>query len=159
MSTNIRRATANDVDAMTALSLLSKAHWGYSQGQMDAWQGELRVSDSDISEAESHLAIVEQTLAGFYVLRPAGKARCLQHFWVAPAYMGRGVGRALLEHAIGVAAGHNAKFIEIDSDPNAEAFYLAFGAVRTGEVAAAIAGDLSRVRPQLQLDVAPDTAR
>jgi hypothetical protein len=37
----------------------------------------------------------------------------------------------------------------IDSDPNAEPFYLACGAERTGAIPAPIAGQPARVRPQL----------
>lgn len=46
-------------------------------------------------------------LAGFYQLNTTGAAIELEHFWVRPAYMSRGVGRALLEHAERSAAERN----------------------------------------------------
>ena len=48
--------------------------------------------------------------------------------------MGKGVGRRLFEHARAVAAGAGVRVLEIDSDPNAEAFYCRMGAVRVGEI-------------------------
>jgi hypothetical protein len=48
-------------------------------------------------------------------------------------------------------AGGNA--LAIDADPNAEAFYLAKGARRIGEIAAPIEGHPDRVRPQMLLPI------
>ena len=58
------------------------------------------------------------------------------------------LGRCVERLAAAVAA-----TLHIDADPNAVAFYLACGAVRVGEVAAAIEGEAGRVRPQLRLGV------
>ena len=79
----------------------------------------------------------------------------LEHFWVAPENMGCGVGRALLAHAVGIAASGGAQALAIDADPNAEPFYLACGALRVGAVAAPTEGAPSRARPQLLLYAKP----
>jgi molybdenum cofactor cytidylyltransferase len=63
--------------------------------------------------------------------------------------MHRGIGRALLAHALATAARGGAAEVIVDADPNAESFYLECGAIRRGEVAAPIAGQPNRVRPQL----------
>jgi len=68
--------------------------------------------------------------------------------------MRRGVGRALVSHALQTASRGGASEVTVDADPNAEAFYLDCGAVRCGEVAAPIAGQPTRVRPQLTFQVA-----
>jgi hypothetical protein len=70
------------------------------------------------------------------------------------AICARGIRRALLAHAVNTACLAGASSIVIDADPNAEPFYVACGAVRQGIVAAPIAGDPARVRPQLSLRVA-----
>ena len=77
----------------------------------------------------------------------------LEHFWVDPAHMGRGVGRALLEHAIATSRRLGATAIDISSDPNAEEFYLRFGACRVGEVSAPVDGQ-PRSLPRLELEIA-----
>ena len=61
--------------------------------------------------------------------------------------------RELFEHARAVAAEAGASALEIDADPNAEAFYLKMGAVRVGEVRSEIDGQ-PRVRPLLHLPLA-----
>lgn len=63
----------------------------------------------------------------------------------------RGVGRMLLAHLEAAAAASGATTIEIDADPNAEAFYLHLGAQRVGKVAAPTARDPQRVRPLLRI--------
>ena len=60
----------------------------------------------------------------------------------------QGHGRELLAHALRTAAEGGATILTVDADPNAESFYLASGAKRTGTVPAPIAGQANRVRPQ-----------
>ena len=90
---------------------------------------------------------------GFFVLISAATNWVLEHLWVLPVNMRRSVGRKLLVRAQQVAKAGGALGIAIDSDPGAEGFYLAFGALRVGEVAAPIAGAEDRVRPQLLISV------
>lgn len=90
---------------------------------------------------------------GFYVLDVTGETASLEHLWVDPPAMGRGVGRALFRHAAERAAGLGCRVLQIDSDPNAEPFYLAMGAVRVGTVPAPVAGQ-RRELPRLHLHLA-----
>ena len=70
---------------------------------------------------------------------------------VLPAFMRKGIGRALhrrvCEHACACVKGR----IAIDSDPNAAPFYQACGAQLVGHVSAPSPGEPARVRPQLLL--------
>ena len=75
----------------------------------------------------------------------------LEHFWVLPGQMGKGVGRALLVYARGLAAAGGANRISIDADPYAERFYRACGANTVDIKAAPIPGMPQRVRPQMLL--------
>ena len=75
----------------------------------------------------------------------------LEHLWVHPDWLRRGIGRALLARAMEAAAEKGEAALLIDADPHAEAFYLAAGAQRVGAVAAPIAGQPDRVLPRLLL--------
>jgi DNA-binding transcriptional LysR family regulator len=57
----------------------------------------------------------------------------LTHLFVEPGDMGTGVGRALLARALDEARAAGLASVLIESDPDAERFYLAAGAERIGE--------------------------
>jgi predicted N-acetyltransferase YhbS len=57
----------------------------------------------------------------------------LSHLFVAPESFRRGIGRALFQAAVGLAADQGATHVSILSDPNAAAFYERLGARRCGE--------------------------
>ena len=63
--------------------------------------------------------------------------------------IGSGVGAALMTHATAEAKRHGATTLRIESDPNAEAFYLRMGAKRVGEVPSGT--EPGRLLPLLQL--------
>ena len=69
--------------------------------------------------------------------------------WVDPKNMGKGVGKALLQHMLDYARSQGQAELSIDSDPFAIGFYLACGAHEIGQIHAPIPGQPDRVRPQL----------
>ena len=78
------------------------------------------------------------------LMEPAAR---LEHLWVQPDSMGKGVGRALLQHAQGQAK----TALLIDSDPHAEAFYIACGARRVARIPAPIPQQPDRFLPRMEL--------
>jgi len=71
--------------------------------------------------------------------------------FVDPPAIGRGVGRALLDDALRYAARLGWSALRVESDPGAEAFYVAQGARRVGTVpSGSVAG---RELPLLELSV------
>lgn len=148
---HIRRAVVEDCAKLSALALRAKAHWGYLEAQLEAWRPILEVSGETLSSASVFVSEVDRRIVGFYILVPAAQAWDLDGMWVAPESLRRGYGRSLVLHALKTVAAGGAAAIRIDADPHAEPFYAACGAVRVGEVAAPIAGQPDRVRPQLLL--------
>jgi len=154
----IRRAAAKDVDALSALAMRAKAHWGYAPAQLEGWSDSLRQSVDSVRTRPVFVAELEGKMAGFYALLARGDACALDDLWVAPDCMNRGVGRALVAHARETAAALGAASLHIDADPHAERFYVACGARRVGELTAPIEGQPDRVRPQLVLPVTQEFA-
>jgi ribosomal protein S18 acetylase RimI-like enzyme len=146
---NIRPAVEKDGHLLSALAAKAKAHWGYSAEALETWRSQLTISSADIGSKVMFAAVIEDELVGFYSLTPTGSSWELDNLWVLPQFMHRGIGRALVSHALEIASSRGAVEVTVDSDPNAEAFYLACGAVRRGEVPAPITGEPHRVRPQL----------
>lgn len=145
----IRPAHESEAERLSALALRSKAHWGYPAEVLEGWRGDLGVSVADFRDHRIFVAVEERELLGFYSLRPDDSAWELDNLWVVPEYMRRGIGRALLAHAMETALRGGASEIVVDADPHAERFYLDHGADRRGAVPARIPGQPDRVRPQL----------
>ena len=145
----IRKAETNEAQALSALVLESKAHWGYSAQLIESWGDQLRVTPADVVSRPTYVGTVNGEIAGFYSLRPGKGDWELDNLWVAPKHMRRGRGRTLLDHALDVAFRGGASSVLVDADPNAESFYLSCGAARSGHVPAPIPGQPDRVRPQL----------
>lgn len=147
----IRRAVEAEADLLSAIAKRAKAHWQYSPAQLDAWQSELAITPAQISASETFVAEDDRGICGFYSMDASSAEWEIEHFWIEPARMRRGIGRALLAHARSIAAAGGARVICIDADPNAAPFYVACGAEVAASVAAPIDADPGRRRPQLVL--------
>jgi ribosomal protein S18 acetylase RimI-like enzyme len=130
----IRTARPAEAAALSDLAMRSKAHWGYSAEFLEACRASLTVSPNDCDAGTLLVAEIEGQVAGFARLDGTPPEGELSDLWVDPAFMGRGVGRALFEAITARAARMGFRALLIDADPNAEAFYLHLGAVRIGEV-------------------------
>lgn len=150
---SIRPATPDEHEVLSRIAREAKAHWGYRTEDLARWEADLTVSADSVERLPTFVCEVERDIAGFFQLAFSPEGPELDHLWVRPAYMGRGIGRALLERAAMEAAGRGHASLLIDADPHAERFYLACGAVRTGGKSAPAAGQLQRVRPQFVLPV------
>jgi GNAT superfamily N-acetyltransferase len=135
MNTRIRRADPGEASALTALTLRSKAHWGYDEAFMAAAYSDLEVSPAKLPEF--HVYVLDDAAGrplGYYALRPvdAGEVE-LDSLFVEPDCIGQGHGRVLWDDAVSRARSLGFSTMIFTSDPNAERFYLARGAVRIGE--------------------------
>ncbi|APG05826.1 hypothetical protein BJI69_19230 [Luteibacter rhizovicinus DSM 16549] len=155
-----QRALVSEAPLLTKLAFASKSHWPYPVAQLKRWAPALEVTPLEMAGCPTVIARSGDTVVGFYQLRSGveGIMR-LEHFWLLSAFMGRGFGRAMLANAAGRAGDLGAERLSIESDPYAEAFYLACGAVRVGEVPAPIEGADDRVLPVLELPLPlPETS-
>ncbi|WP_369927602.1 GNAT family N-acetyltransferase [Xanthomonas sp. NCPPB 2632] len=148
---DVVRAVPTDAPGLSEIAWAAKAAWGYPVDQMRRWRQELVLSAVSIENCPTFLVRHDEP-AGFYQLRSKVRAGYeLAHLWVSPARMGRGIGQALVGHAMALLAASGIPDVDVDSDPNAEGFYLSLGARRLSVVRAPIPGDQARVRPQLVL--------
>lgn len=135
VSAIIREAILDDAKALSSLAIRSKAYWGYSSEFMEACVDELTVSRAYMENADVHyvVAAIGEVIIGFYALEGlSGEEIELGALFVEPDYIGRGVGRTLIERAKCHAARLGASLLNIQGDPNAVKFYRAAGGVLTG---------------------------
>jgi GNAT superfamily N-acetyltransferase len=147
----VRAARPAEADAISALALRSKAHWGYDADFLAACREDLMIRPEWCDGVRLVVAEQDRVLLGY--ARVAGESPVgeLAGLFVDPAAIGRGVGGLLLRHAVRIAAGLGMSTLEIDSDPYAEPFYRHAGAVRTGESPSTV--DPARLLPRLELAV------
>ena len=147
----IRTANRSDVDQLNTIAMQAKAHWGYTADQLEGWRESLSTDPPSIEKWPTFIAEDQGNAIGFTQINPDLEVWELISLFVLPAHIGRGIGRALLNEAIAAAKRADKSTLLIDSDPNAEPFYLSCGAVRVGIQRAPIQGNSARVRPQLHL--------
>jgi N-acetylglutamate synthase-like GNAT family acetyltransferase len=152
----IRRARPDEADKLTVLAHAAKRHWNYPQEWIDSWAFELTLSPEFIANNEVFVAVVDDAIAGCCALVVGESLAELEHMWIYPEHMGKGVGRVLFQHTSRRAAHLGFNELELSADPNAEAFYERMGAKRVGDVPANMFGH-SRVLPRMRVDL--DRAR
>jgi GNAT superfamily N-acetyltransferase len=128
----IVRARPEDAEALTEIVFAAKRHWGYPESWIQGWRETLTIRPESIVANVAYTAIEDDRPVGLYLLTEEGDGLDLGHLWVLPEAMGRGIGRALFEHAVEQARNLGSSVIKIESDPNAEEFYLHMGAKRIG---------------------------
>ena len=150
MLVTIRPAAPSEADALTGLALAGKRHWGYPEPWLEAWRGLLTITPEYLAAHVVSCAEDETgRVIGFYALERDGDRCRLEHLWLDPSLIGRGLGLQLFEHAVRAAREMGAAELLIEADPNAEGFYLHMGAERVGETVSRLTGT-ERVLPQLR---------
>ncbi len=90
----IRGALTTEAESLSALAVESEAYWGYSIEDMARWRDQLTITDADIVDQPIWAGVADREVIGFCVLVPFAEAWELAHLWVAPRFMGQGIGKA-----------------------------------------------------------------
>jgi N-acetylglutamate synthase-like GNAT family acetyltransferase len=146
----IRRATADDTDALTDLAHRAKAHWNYPPAWMRQWDAQLTILPGYLEMHDVWVAERDGAIVGMCALEDRGTRWNLEHVWVEPAVHGQGIGRALVLHALNDAWRRRRDIVELLADPFATGFYDRLGARRAGDVAAPMPGAKDRTLPRYE---------
>ncbi len=137
MSIIIRPARPEEANLLTEIACRAKAHWGYSDEQIADWKPAFLTITSDY--VRQHSLWVAEYVTGqpvaFAALELGAAGATLEHLWVLPGCMGRGIGSRLFYHVAG-----RAPAFTFTSDPQADGFYHKLGARIIGEVESARQG-------------------
>ncbi|MEM9143526.1 MAG: GNAT family N-acetyltransferase [Bacteroidota bacterium] len=133
MIMNFRMARATDLETLNAISLQSKAYWGYPMAWMEHWKDDLTLTEEAFATDRVLVMELGHIIIGFSALKEADKNYEIGHLWILPEYIGRGYGKKLLERTLRPIT--NQKPIRVEADPNAEPFYKSQGFVTVGQVA------------------------
>ena len=143
----IRRATPDDVDALTDLAHRAKAHWRYPATWLRAWDPQLTITTGYLEIHHVWVADVDGRIVGMCALEDRRRTWGLEHVWVEPAVHRRGIGRALVLHALDEARRMRPGVVQLLADPYATGFYERLGARFAGESRAPMPGAPDRTLP------------
>jgi N-acetylglutamate synthase-like GNAT family acetyltransferase len=132
----IRNATLDEAQQLSALALRSKSHWEYSEEMVRSFEAELTIPPNQIESDDFDYFVAEDSSAvlGFYALERESSTQFeLEALFVDPEYIGKGIGRQLMQHAIENVKAKGGKSLVIQGDPNAESFYQAAGGKQIGD--------------------------
>jgi GNAT superfamily N-acetyltransferase len=153
----IVRAKPEDAAALTEIAHAAKRHWGYPERWIESWRDILTMRPEFIAANVTYSAMEDGRAIGFYLLTTESDGLHLDHLWIIPHAMGRGIGRALFEHAVEQTRKLGHRTLRIEADPNAEGFYTRMGAQRVGATVTMIE-DQRRELPLLLYEL-PETGR
>jgi GNAT superfamily N-acetyltransferase len=137
----IVRARPEEAEALTEIAYSAKRHWGYPESWIERWRDILTIRPDFIASNVAHAALENGRAVGFYLLTSEADGIHLDHLWILPAAMYRGIGRALFKHAVEQTRDLGFRVIGIEADPNAEGFYKRMGATRVGTSVSEIDGE------------------
>jgi GNAT superfamily N-acetyltransferase len=144
----IRKAGGEDADTLTVIAFAAKRHWRYPENWVRQWQDVLTITPHYVIANPTFVAMIEDQITGFGAVQLEAGEAVLDHLWVLPQFMRRGVGRALFQHAEEIARAAGAARMRMVGDPHAEGFYCRMGATVYGREPASMDGE-SRFLPLL----------
>lgn len=125
-----------DCESVSKLVFLSKASHGYESDFMENCREELLVTPLSLLNGPSRMVWINDRNrpVGFTQIVVKSAESCeLEALFIHPKFQGKGLGQNMFNWAIGQARNLGYSHLIINSDPGAERFYKAAGAIRTGE--------------------------
>ena len=142
----LRPVAPDDYEQVRALTLESKAHWGYDRDFVRGWAEGLSFE----SDRERWVAELDGVVVAWAALvPPADGVAVLDDLWVDPAWIGRGLGSRLFRVAADRARELGAARLEWGAEPNAVGFYEKVGGRKLREHVT----EWGRVAPWMGLDL------
>jgi len=147
----IEKAISSDHQILTEITKKSKAYWGYSDEQIENWSQFLTVTPTYIETNLVYKLTIEDKLAGYYSFLYEDETTVkLDNLFVLPEYIGKGLGRILMNHFLLGIDKTIVDKITLNSEPNAELFYTKLGFIKTGEIETSIK---NRYMPIMELNI------
>lgn len=142
----IIKANPDDDKILTEITKKSKAHWGYSDEQMEKWSQDLMISKDYIKKSEVYkLSLNDKIIAYYSYLNINENTVKLDNLFVVPEEMRKGYGKMLMNHCINKTKKEKTAKIILEADPNAEKFYEGFGFLKISQIETSIKNRFSPV--------------
>lgn len=141
---HIRRVRISEAVDISALVMRSKAYWPYPKDYLSQCVHALKIDEAYIADWPVFSGEVGGVRAGVFALKEFDNERRLDHLWVDPPFIGKGIGKRLFMRAIIEARQIGWNDFRLAADPFAVEFYLKLGGRQIGAIQ-------SRIKPDLVL--------
>lgn len=133
--TIISKATIEDAKILTDITKKSKAHWGYSNEQMESWSSQLTIATNYIGTNEVYKLVMNDLVVGYYsyVILEENVVQ-LDNLFLLPEYIGLGLGTFLMSDFLDRCKALKFQKVVLEADPNAENFYKKHGFKTIGQI-------------------------
>ena len=159
--THIRPALITDAKLLTEISFKSKSYWNYPCDYFETWKDELTISEQYVEKNIVFVLEFNQSTIAYYSIitleKPVRfsdieieKGHWLEHMFVFPDYIGKGVGRQMITHLKVICNQQYIKQLRVLADPNSKEFYEKMGFKYLREIPSTIQ---NRTTPELLLSL------
>lgn len=146
----IEKANLVDNEILTEITKKSKAYWGYSEEQILKWNNNLTISKEYINKNQVFKLLNDNKIIGYYSYIIEEKKIKLDNLFILPEHIGKGFGKFLINDFLKRMREEKFKRIILNSEPNAEKFYLKVGFKKIGEFETSIK---NRFMPIMELNL------
>jgi ribosomal protein S18 acetylase RimI-like enzyme len=135
----IQKAIPGDHEILTQITKKSKAYWGYSNEQIEDWSPFLTVTEEYIETNSVFNLMLDNEIVGYYsFFHESENSLKLDNLFVLPDFIGKGFGRLLMNDFLVRLQDLSVQKVVLNSEPNAESFYIKFGFVKIGQIETSI---------------------
>ena len=124
----IIKAELTDHTVLSIITKASKAYWGYSHQQMELWDEELTITHGYIKQNIVYKYLQNEIPVAYYsMIKQSEKVIKMDNLFVLPDWIGKGIGKIMLDHSLVDAKENRYEEMVLDADPNAYLFYEKYG--------------------------------
>ena len=132
-------ASPKDAVLLAGLEVRSESYWGYSSDFMEKFKRIYLITEEFIADHPTYILNDNETIVGFYGIMQSDSEASLEYLFIEPAFIGKGYGRILWNHALEECRKLGITAFTIITSPDARGFYFRLGATIFNEVDSLIA--------------------
>jgi GNAT superfamily N-acetyltransferase len=119
----IRRARADEHERLRDIAAASKGHWDYDPDFIRRWAARVEFTHDEIYVTE-----IDGDVVAWAALVKKHEVWWLDDLWVAPEWIGKGIGTHMFEHIVELARERGGPSrMEWQAEPNSVGFYEKLG--------------------------------
>jgi GNAT superfamily N-acetyltransferase len=147
----IIKAEIADSEILTVITKKSKAYWGFSEDILKEWEHLLTITKDYIEKNKVYKLVQNDQFIGYYSYFSTDENTIkLDNIFILPEFIGKGFGKILMNDFLKNIKQLGINKITLDSEPNAEKFYLTFGFETIGQIESSIK---DRYLPIMELQI------